>query len=179
MTPPFTLPPQAGLFLSFRGEHSQTALPRRVLGTHIEQTMADKPNSAGEVVLEALGEGGSLTLLRVKATNGWRFRVVSNEGTFRDLLSEEDQEGIEFLHQSDWVNSFESAVALLNKYRWWHKMYPRQVHPDFRQQIWAAVQNRFADEVPKVQEKWALLHLDRWQSLCQVDPSRPRQERIE
>jgi hypothetical protein len=103
---------------------------------HIGRAEAD-----AEVILEALAEGGSLTLLGIKSGNGWRFRLVRDESTFADLLNEEDRQGIEFRGESAWVNSWEEALALLDEHRW-YKLYAGLVHPDFKRQVWAAVQSR-------------------------------------
>jgi hypothetical protein len=96
-----------------------------------------------EIILEALAEGGSLTLLGIKSGNGWRFRLVRDESTFANLLNEEDRQGIEFRSESVWVDSWEEALALLDQYRW-HKLYAGLVHPHFKRKVWAAVQSRSA-----------------------------------
>jgi hypothetical protein len=53
-----------------------------------------------------------------------------------------DAEGLEFWHESDWVKPFDTALAVLDRYPW-HMLHPRQVHPDFRGQVWAAVEERW------------------------------------
>jgi hypothetical protein len=118
-----------------------------------------------EIILEALAEGGSLTLLGIKAANGWRFRLVRDESTLADLLSEEDRQGIEFRSESEWVSSWQGALALLDKYRW-HRLHALEVHPDFRQQIWTAVQARAARVAGQGDAWWVRWHLDRWQRVC-------------
>lgn len=79
-----------------------------------------------------------------------------------DLLDEEDA-GLEFQSESEWVDSFRDALALLDEYRW-HMMSPRLVHPDFRQQIWGAVQARAGREGRE--DKWARRQLSQWQCAC-------------
>jgi hypothetical protein len=125
-------------------------------------TPADRAE-AGEIILKALAEGGSLTLLGIKAANGWRFRIVRDESTLADLLSEEDRASIEFRSESDWVDSWQDALALLNKYRW-HMMTARQIHPDFKQQIWVAVQDRAAREARR--DRLVRWQLSQWQRVC-------------
>jgi hypothetical protein len=98
---------------------------------------------AGEIIVEVLAEGGTLTLVGIKAANGWRFRLVRDESTLADLLSEEDRQGIEFRSESEWVDSWEAALDLLDNYPW-HRLHALQVHPDFSREIWAAVQDRAA-----------------------------------
>jgi len=100
---------------------------------------------ASEVVLKALAEGGSLILVGIKAANRWRFRLVRDESTLADLPSEEDRQGVEFRSESEWVDSWQEALNLLHKYPW-HRLHALQVHPHFRREIWAAVQNRAARE---------------------------------
>jgi hypothetical protein len=116
-----------------------------------------------ETILEALFEGGSLTVLGIKTDNGWRFKITTDEGTLISLLSEEDAAGLEPRHETAWVDSWETALALLNE-RWWHMTSPRQVHPDFRQRIWTAVQERAGcDRNP---HRWTRWHLSQWRSAC-------------
>jgi len=125
---------------------------------------------AGEIILEALSEGGSLTLLGVKTARGWRFRVVRDESTFFDILNDEDRKGMDFRHESEWMDSWKSALGSLNKYPW-HKLHAHQVHPDFKRRIWAAAQYRFgrvrrlmhAVTAPEDAE-WQ--QLKRWHRLC-------------
>jgi hypothetical protein len=57
----------------------------------------DKTESA-DIILAALAEGGSLTLLGTHVANGWRSRVVKekNEPTMFELRSEQNRQGIAF-----------------------------------------------------------------------------------
>ena len=114
-------------------------------------------DEAGEIILEALAEGGSLTLVGIKAANGWRFRLVLDESTFADLLNEEDRQGIEFRGESAWVDTWEEALALLDEYRW-HMLYAGLVHPDFKRQVWAAVQADLRANPRKVRSSGVLFH---------------------
>jgi hypothetical protein len=130
----------------------------------------DQPEST--VILEALFEGGSLTVFGIKAASGWRFKVAVDEGTMFDLLSDEDRAGMtpsDFRSESDWVESWEAALALLNE-RWWHMTSPRQVHPDFRQRIWVAVQERAARKGGEHHARWVRCHLDQWKRVCRGEP---------
>ncbi len=45
-------------------------------------------------------------------------------------------------HESDWVDSWEAALALLDKYQWATLFMPLSVHPEFTSQVWKAVQER-------------------------------------
>jgi hypothetical protein len=91
------------------------------------------------VLLEILAEGGSLTIVGIKADTGWRCRLVRNECALYDLLSGEDREGLVFYEESRW-GTWEDALALIDKYQW-HRLHPGKVHPEFRQRVWAAVQS--------------------------------------
>jgi hypothetical protein len=126
---------------------------------------------AGEVILDIGAEGGSLTIVGTRAPDGWRFRLVRDETTLRALFNAEDREGLEFWHQTDWVQSFESALALLDRYPW-HRLYPLQVHPDFRQQVWAAVQQRYDKERGGDPDRLQRSR-DRWRRLCHPEAGRP------
>jgi hypothetical protein len=74
-----------------------------------------------ELVLEIGAEGGSITLVRERhAEEKWLFRVETDETTMIDVLdgelSEEALKHIEFTSQTGYVQSFEEALSLLDKY---------------------------------------------------------------
>jgi hypothetical protein len=97
-----------------------------------------------------------------------RFRLVRDETTLRALLNATDAEGLEFWHKSDWVESWEGVLALLDQYPW-HELYPVQVHPDFRGQVWAAVEERWrrrGDDFGRPDRWW-------WHRLCHVEADPP------
>jgi hypothetical protein len=94
------------------------------------------------------------------ARDGWRFRATRNETALYDLLNEEDREGFELWEESDWVVSWEAALALFDKYPW-ASFYPLRVHPDFAERIWAAVQERCSGK-----DEWARDNLKAWHRLC-------------
>jgi hypothetical protein len=54
----------------------------------------------GEVILEIAAEGGSLTIVGIKAADGWRFRLVRDETTLRAFLNAKDAEGLIGLGQT-------------------------------------------------------------------------------
>jgi hypothetical protein len=41
-------------------------------------------------------------MVGMRAADGWRFRLVRDETTLRELLNAEDRVGLEFWRQSDW-----------------------------------------------------------------------------
>jgi hypothetical protein len=140
--------------------------------------MTNHPNVT-EVILEAGFEGGSRTLLGIKGAIGWRFKIATDEGTLLDLLSEEDRAGLEPRRESDWVDSWQGALGLLNERRHWHMMSADRVHPDFRRRIWAAVQDRFRREASRRKnmdpgyERICRHQLDRWERVCHAKPPYP------
>jgi len=99
-----------------------------------------------EVGSEVGSEGGSITLLRENSGDGWRFRVKTDETAAYEMLSEEDQEDIEFQTASRAVGSFEEALEQLDRYPW-TRLIPLKVHPEFLQQILAAVEKRDGKEI--------------------------------
>jgi hypothetical protein len=150
------------------------------------EAMNNAPNTdrtEPTVILEAGFEGGSLTMLGAKTPTGWRFRIAVDEGAIFDLLSDEDRARTrpsDFRRKSDWVNGQEAALALLNERRHWHMMSADWVHPDFRQRIWAAVQDRFNREASRRKnmdpgyERICRHQLDRWERVCHAKPPYPR-----
>jgi hypothetical protein len=72
-----------------------------------------------ELILEIGTEGGEITIFGVKAFHGWFFRssVLDQNAMY---LSEEDRGDlpVESRHGSDWVDSLEAALELIDKYRW-------------------------------------------------------------
>jgi hypothetical protein len=125
---------------------------------------APRPDRVGavEVILDIGSEGGVLTIVGMRGANGWHFRAMRDETALYDLLNEEDREGLEFRDASDWVDSFETALARLDRYPW-HRLYPLRVHPDFRRQVWGAMQERFRKDGRGDRNR------DRWRRLCHGD----------
>jgi hypothetical protein len=115
---------------------------------------------AVEVILDVGAEGGALTIEGMRTANGCRFRAIRNEYALMDFLREEDREGFEFWSGSGWVDSFDRALALFDKYPW-HRLIPLQVHPGFRGRTWAAVRERYRTDKRSGPDR-----LDRWRRLC-------------
>ncbi|MGA7314894.1 MAG: hypothetical protein WBX22_13065 [Silvibacterium sp.] len=99
-----------------------------------------------EIVLKVGSEGGSISLLRENSGDGWRFRVETDETAAYEMLSEENQEDIEFQTASRALGSSEEALEQLDRYPW-TKLIPLKVHPEFLQQILAAVEKRVGKEI--------------------------------
>jgi hypothetical protein len=95
-----------------------------------------------ETIINCGVEGGDWTLIGSKgAEGGWRFRATRDESTLIEFMTDEDAADFEPRSETEWVDSWEAALKLFDKYRW-HTFHPVRVHPDFAQQIWAAVQKR-------------------------------------
>ena len=107
-----------------------------------------------ELILRVGTEGGDITLYGIRAENGWRFQRNVVDQTPRML---EEQE---ILHASDLVATWEEALVLLDRYPW-TRLSPREVHPEFRHAVWAAVEKRYAGDSPEAD-------LDRWHERCEI-----------
>ncbi len=83
-----------------------------------------------------------------------------NENALHDMLPEDEQKGLEFYERSGYVASLAEALDSLGRYPW-HKLYPEQVHPEFRQRIFDAVISRYASEGNPNDR-----HLGRWEERC-------------
>jgi hypothetical protein len=109
-----------------------------------------------EVILEVGADGGSFTLFRVVDTAGVRrFRFGRDEMATYDMLSEEDRASIgkEQFVESNYCDSLEDALKLLDRYRWFG-LYPIEVHPEFRDAILLEVKARGgADEEKRWRER--------------------------
>jgi hypothetical protein len=107
-----------------------------------------------EIVLEVGAEGGSLTLLRAKAKSGeWQFWIERNETAVYDLLSEEDRGEIgKYFAQTGYVHSFQEALQLLDKYPWF-RLYPVEVHREYRSFILAEVRKRGGASAESIWQK--------------------------
>ena len=79
-----------------------------------------------EIILKCGVEGGTLTLVGTREAGSWRFCVATDEGTLIDFLDEADRVDFQCRHESDWVDSWEAALALMDKYQW-HSFYPLRV----------------------------------------------------
>ena len=84
------------------------------------------------------------------------------------FLSEDDRGELplEIRNDSDWVDSLEAALAFIDKYPW-HGLFPLTVHPEFKQQIWAAVQARVKKErEERGSASFGQHYIGRWRELC-------------
>jgi len=90
-----------------------------------------------EIIVKLGAEGGHVTLYGARLEDGaWLFSKSQNENTLRDILSAEEQKSLQtwFEQQSNIVLGWEHGVSLLPSA--WPLLYPLEVHPEFREQIW-------------------------------------------
>jgi hypothetical protein len=112
----------------------------------------DKP----EIIMEIAAEGGAISLFGCKDSKGaWRFSRDVNDQTPM-LLTEEDGGGPAISHSSHWVHTWPEAVALLDRYPW-AMLSGRKVHPEFRERVWAEVNQRLQANPysDRARERWA------------------------
>jgi hypothetical protein len=120
--------------------------------------------NAPEVIIAVGAEGGSITLFGQKdefgqrdAQGAWRFSRAVLDQTYT-FLSEEDGPGPEINHSSDWVRTWPEAMILMDRYPW-AMLYGQEVHPDFRDRVWAEVNERLQDAnsatAERAREHWA------------------------
>ena len=107
--------------------------------------------SRGDVVG---GEGGSIKLYGVRTNDGWLYQKDMVDQT---PLMLDDKE---IRHSSAFTSSWKEALELLDRNRW-QRLSPIRVHPEFRQAIWAAVQQRYTGDDPEED-------LERWRDRCGI-----------
>jgi hypothetical protein len=109
-----------------------------------------------EIIFKASAAGGSVTLYGVRTNHGWRFtRQVIDQTP--NLI---DEPWIQ--HKSEVVDSWQAALELMDRYHW-HTLFPREVHSEFRELVWAAVVSRYV----LVNEK-DHMGIAGWEHLCGV-----------
>jgi len=110
-----------------------------------------------EVIIKLGGEGVSVVLYGFRTERGWSFTVEMED--YLGQLFDEGGESIE--EKSLIVDTLEAALELLDVYRW-PRLFPMSVHPEFRQKIWDALQERL--QTTKILPR----QLRRWRVLCGV-----------
>ena len=106
-----------------------------------------------EVILRVGASGGSLTLLGLRTSSGWLFsRKVMDQTP--GLLDEPW-----IMYTSEAVPSLGAALNLFDKYPW-TRLFPIEVHPEFRASILKVVEGR--NERSTVSEHVSL----EWRKLC-------------
>jgi hypothetical protein len=120
-----------------------------------------------ETILDLGAEGGSITLLGFRGSDGLRkFVLEKNELALRNMLPTEEFEG-EAVVRSVPVTSWDAAVSLLNQNQHWHRLCPKSVHPYFESRILALVQERGGDS-----------SVDKWRQFCTSEKIYKQEERM-
>ena len=122
-----------------------------------------KVNTKREIILQASGAGILITLYGIKKkTAKWKFILEKDEGTMADFLLEEDEDLLPLLYsQSKYVDTWDKALDLLDKFPW-TRFIPKEVHTEFHEPVWSAVQKR----KPKRLKDWERLPLEKWKQMC-------------
>lgn len=114
-----------------------------------------------EVILQIGGEGGDLIIYGVRTPTGWKF--------FREVVDQSslmlDESAIE--HRSDVVDNWEGALGLLDRYQW-HRLFPLQVHPEFKERVLQEVEARYQARNRPDRGNYGM---ERWMRLCSSDPA--------
>ena len=114
----------------------------RVMPAVLEAAWGVAPGEAHEpeVILKVIAEGGSVTLLGQRdLRGGWHYACKLNDGTAALLDEEGSAEAIE--SKTEWIGTWAEAMALLDRYPW-SMLHCREVHPEFRPQVWTEVMCR-------------------------------------
>ena len=115
--------------------------------------------SRAELILRVAAEGGSIAIYGRQKGDLTQYRVgiVDQTLTFLDG----DDAGEEIRSDSGWLNTWEEAVAKID--RWpWPNLYPKFVQPSVRDAVWKAVQD-YGDRVGRSVRQAAL---DGWRNEC-------------
>ena|SRR5438132_2539279 len=108
-----------------------------------------------QVILQLGAEGGSITLYGMETERGWLFSRNVSDWT-PELLGKEHIQ-----HKSPAVDSWQAALALLDRYSW-QRLSPLIVHPEFSDRVWTAVRNRLTND------RASGSYFDSWRSICRA-----------
>ena len=112
-----------------------------------------------ELLVRVAAEGGSIAIYGRHEGDRTQYRVgiVDQTLTFLD----EAEGGREIRSDSGWLNTWEEAVAKID--RWpWPNLYPKLVHPSVRDAVWQAVQD-YRDRTGRSVRQAGL---DNWRCEC-------------
>lgn len=109
-----------------------------------------------EVIVEVGAEGGSVTLYGIRSRGEWVF----SRHTI-DQFAEAVDKPLKPM-DSHTTTSWSEALALLDSYPW-HRLFPLQVHPEFRGVVFDAVKVRYGDAEDSVWNR-----LSDWKTLCGI-----------
>ena len=100
-----------------------------------------------ETIVRVGASGVSITLYGERRDDRWVFSLSVNDQT-PELINEEALH-----HESSLVDSWESALKLLDEYPW-YRLVPLSVHPEFRDAIREAVKERHAVRGTRYLRDW-------------------------
>jgi hypothetical protein len=136
----------------------------RLTGTQRER----KENAPAETLVEFLAGGGSVALTgRREADGSWAFEVAADEAAQRAYLGKEEWERPDGLRgPTGPVENWEKALAALDCWAW-AMCAPKQVHPEFRQDVWGALLERTIN-APEYCADILADRLFEWEDFCIV-----------
>jgi hypothetical protein len=119
-----------------------------------------------ETLVEFLMGGGSVALTGRRAADGsWAFEVIADEAAHRAYLGEEEWERPDGLRgPTGPVGSWKEALAALDCWAW-AMCAPKQVHPEFRQEVWSALLERTIN-APEYCADFLADRLFEWEDYC-------------
>jgi hypothetical protein len=98
--------------------------------------------SARETILEVGAEGGSLSIVRTRASDGtWRFDVLRDETTLSDMLDENEQTSVALTDASGAFDSLAAALQAMDRFPW-HLLMPLKCHKEYQGAIITEVLRR-------------------------------------
>jgi hypothetical protein len=150
-----------------RRKESGTSAREKVPLTRAERTMNE--DAAAETIVEFLLGGGSVALTGRRAADGtWGLEVVADEAAHRAYLGEEEWERPHGVRgPTGPVENWEKALAALDCWAW-AMCAPKQVHPEFRQDVWSALLERTIN-APEYCADLLADRLFEWEDYCVVD----------
>ncbi|GED28737.1 hypothetical protein BAG01nite_48390 [Brevibacillus agri] len=90
-----------------------------------------------EDIIVLSGEGGRITLIGSKTSNGsWIFKKQTDETALADFFDDEDL-SLLVHQQSSFVTGLDQVFTLLG--RFWFRLRPLYIHPEFKKLIWETV----------------------------------------
>jgi len=117
----------------------------------------------GEVILEMEANGCTLRLLGNRRVGGdWQFRLQGKKRPWDTFGMEDGEVALSFYGQTGYVNSFQEALLLLDRFPWIH-LDPLQVHPEFASAVRGAYELRAVEarRIPNFESCWRkILNLD-------------------
>lgn len=112
-----------------------------------------------EIIIQVGAEGGCITLYGMRTDQGWNFRQDVNDQT-PEMLNEA---AIQYTLAGG--SSWQYALKLMDQYSW-HKLYPLEVHPEFRAMVLEEVRSR-----SQADRNGTIWDGSQWEMVCQSQSS--------